>query len=335
MVKCPYRWAAALLLLIPFATVARGADEPVGPVGRLDRDRAARVALALSEPDKSVSVEPADRSGRDRAARVAMALTDVGPQLVTAPAVAPAPRVKAALCPCGDKCGCCGVCPACPAANRSELDRIRDALVRVRCADGSGSGTVVWSAGGRSLVLTAGHVLTPGKPATVRAGGKWHAAELVARDEVLDLAALCVSAELPVVAVSKGDPRDGTEVLLAGVTSLWAKGPLSGRGPWVNGEWYLLGYDSDDGDSGGGVFVAGELVGVHLGRCGPTKETATTPYCVGAKSVRSFVGKCFNADGQQLAVAAAKPAQPKTPKLVGYRQVCQDGRCVWVPVYEP
>lgn len=223
-------------------------------------------------------------------------------------------------CPCADKCDCdpkskCPACPTCSTVAKSP----RDSLVRVKSGDGSGSGIVVWTDGKRSVILTAAHVLTAGKIADVRAEGKWHRAEVLASDASADLAALLVSVTLPAAKVAESDPPVGAEVTMYGVTSLWSKGTIDGResirfGSGGQGDRYVFKTDpgndySDAGDSGGGVFYRGELVGVHCGRSGATQQATVSPYCAGAKSVRALLGGLLQRDGGKT-VLAAKPTPP-------------------------
>ena len=214
---------------------------------------------------------------------------------------------KLPACGCGDRCGCPGdKCGACAAKGNP-----RDSLVRVKCGDGSGSGTVVWSDGNRSLVLTAAHVLTRGRESLVRAEGKWHRADVLASDAGADLAALLVAAALPAAAVAENDPAADAEVLMYGVTSLWSKGRITGGMVLDGRAVYTLGYDSDSGDSGGGVFAGGRLVGVHCGKVGESREAARSPYCTAAGPVRKFLAGVLKADGPKAVAVAPPKGDPK------------------------
>ena len=157
--------------------------------------------------------------------------------------------------------GCvCGACPCGPVARAFDP---RDSLVRVRCGTDSGSGTVVWSERGQSVILTAAHVLGRGGDVAVRGAGQWHRASVLASDDAADLAALLVQTDLPAARVSANDPIIGTHVTMIGVTSLWSKGTIATRES--DGAKYLLESDpaaeySDSGDSGGATtagFAAG------------------------------------------------------------------------------
>ena len=221
-------------------------------------------------------------------------------------------------------------------AQRRERDAVRESLVRVRCGHAQGSGTVVWSRGGRSVVLTAGHVVAGPGELSVRGGGKTHKGELLGRDAVADLAALLVSADLPAVRVASKDPADGAHVLMMGVTSLWSRGELRDRGKLDRMDVYTLGYESDAGDSGGGVFCGGELVGVHCGKAwvnGPDEPPVA--YCAAAKPVRVFLSTVIGPDGPRPPPAPKGVEQPAAKKVIGYRCQIVNGRKVCVPVYEP
>ena len=270
----------------------------------------------------------ASDTDRERKVRVALALAG---QPKAAPVAAPAPKDKAPdarkgdpikkVCPCGGTCSCVGGCPACPAAG---LGTIRDAVVRVNCGNGSGSGTVVWSEGGRSVILTAAHVLGTGTDPRVRGNGRWHKAEVLGRDDAADLAVLLVAADLPAIKVAEADPREGDDVLMVGVTSLWSKGRIVGREQFNGSECYLFGCDtgaddySESGDSGAGVFVRGELVAVHCGKA----SSEHTPYAAGARPVRALLARVFKRSGSKTepvviavppAVAKPAPAQSNCP----------------------
>src|SRR5262245_35350730 len=76
---------------------------------------------------------------------------------------------------------------------------------------GWGSGTVVHSAGGKSLVLTNRHVCPNGSGHPfVLVGTKSYPAEWIAADEIADLALVRVPIELPAVELADAEPDEGT-----------------------------------------------------------------------------------------------------------------------------
>lgn len=198
----------------------------------------------------------------------------------------------------------------------------RDSVVRVRRTTGSGgeqgTGTVVRSGGGWSIVLTAAHVADGPGELTVRGDGKTHRATLVESWKDADLAAVYVAGvDLPAVRVSDDDPAEGDEVQMYGLSSVYSRGvirekmTLNGVEQWGYGEHA----DSESGDSGAGVFAGTRLVGVHLGKTGT--DGAARPRACAAGPVRQFLGRVL-ADGPPKAVypAANKPAAiyPTGPK---------------------
>ena len=191
----------------------------------------------------------------------------------------------------------------------------RDSLVRVRKGNAQGSGTVIYAARGRSVILTAAHVVEHGGELSVRGQGKTHAATVLASDRSADLAALLIEVELPAVQLSANDPADGAEVVMIGMTSLFSRGRISGR-EVLNGHEqivYATAADSDGGDSGAGVYFEGKLCGVHLGKIGT--ETSAKPRAVAVRVVRAFLSRVFRREGARFVpavpVAVAKAEAPK------------------------
>ncbi len=289
MVKTLLLRAAAVAVLVSVAGPLFAGDAD------LDRERKVRVALALagqSKPKPIAAPAPKEKSPK------------TGCGCVTAPGgVGTCGRYQ---CP-GN--GGRGPCPCESKSPTSDLGKVRDAVVRVSCGNGSGSGTVVWSEGGRSAVLTAAHVLGTGTDPRVRGNGRWHKAEVLGRDDAADLAVLLVAVELPAVRVAEADPRAGDDVLMVGVTSLWSKGRIVGLDTFNGNECFLFGCDtgaddySDSGDSGAGVFVRGELVAVHCGKVSQER----TPYGTGTRPVRTLLARVLRRDGSKVIPVATAP----------------------------
>lgn len=298
--------AAALAALLCVLGAAPGAEPP-------DRDRAARAALALADAPKAAG-------DHDRKARAALALAEARLALATAPPpkAKDKPKAKGAA-PC-EKCDCGGT-----GRPRTDAAVLRDTLVRVRRAvdadrSAQGSGIVVFACD-KSLVVTAAHVVNAGTGAIeVRSGGKWHPARLLDKDDAADVAVLVVDAKLSDVApVAAEAPRAGAPVLMLGCTSLWARAKLGADGVTLSGgDFYLIDGDPDQfsgqGDSGGGLFVAGELVGVVCGKVtAPGKPAAC--YCAKLGPVRRLLARALRTDGGKVTIVEPLPEGPAPPAI--------------------
>ena len=192
----------------------------------------------------------------------------------------------------------------------------RAAIARVRVDRGNGydqgSGTVIRSGDGWSLVLTAEHVIRSPGELTVRCDGRTVRAQIVASDRDADLAVLLVPGDFPSVRVTEGEVADGTAVVVYGMTSVLTRGRVEDRITLNGFENLTYGTheDSDSGDSGAGVFAGHELVGVHLGKAG--KEGAARPRAAGPGPVRAFLRKVLADDGSLRAGKAVPPGPQKT-----------------------
>jgi S1-C subfamily serine protease len=215
------------------------------------------------------------------------------------------------------------------AHTRTELDVLRDASVRVWCGDAGGSGTVVYAEPGRSVIVTAAHVIDRANPVEVRAGGKPLAARVILTDREADWAAVEVAKELPCVAAVGDDVKEGDEALLIGGSSVWTKGKviesikLGRPGSTRQVETWLLDYPSTNGDSGGGVFVRGQLVAVHVGRYGKAGEYARAP-----RHFTAFCAKAIHPNANTRPAYLPEPA-PKVNKAAAAD--CPNGNCPLKP----
>lgn len=189
---------------------------------------------------------------------------------------------------------------------RTELDVLRDASVRVWCGDAGGSGTVVFAEPGRSIVVTAAHVIEGGGKLTVRADGKTFPARVILTDRNSDFAALEVARQLPCVVAVGDEVRAGDEVLMIGGSSGHSRGKVAAFDRHNDRDVILADYDSISGDSGGGVFVRGQLVAVHVGRYG---ERARAPFKLAA-----FVAKAIRGE-RASAPAPSSVGDPVPMKL--------------------
>jgi hypothetical protein len=179
-------------------------------------------------------------------------------------------------------------------------------VVRVELADNAagvtgasvsmGSGTVVGSAGGKSLVLTCWHICPDGDGlVAVRVGGKSYPAEWLGADDKLDLAALRVSAELPVAGLADRGAGAGAELRQWGYTGGGRTNPKKGAAGTVEpaevgGKLYtvlIVRLPADFGDSGAGVFEGDKLVGVCMGKA--TGPAGTVALVVVLDDVKRFL----------------------------------------------
>lgn len=193
---------------------------------------------------------------------------------------------------------------------RTELDYAMDSAARIRSGDSWGSGTVVYAEPGRSVILTANHILKPGEPVEVRAAGRNLAGRVILTDSAADLAAVEVARELPHVAVVDDDLAEGDDVLLIGAASVWSRGQCSGHTRYNDRAVAVLTYDSYSGDSGGGVFRRGLLVGVHTGGHRGAKNAA--------RGLVPFVARAVR--GEPAPAAKAAPVASAAP-------TCPTGNC--------
>jgi S1-C subfamily serine protease len=172
-----------------------------------------------------------------------------------------------------------------------------DAAGYTQVGAGMGTGTVIASKGGRSLVLTCRHVVPdPDGTILVKAGASTYGAELLAVDDAADLAVLRVRAELPAVAVADVGPADGADLRQWGYTK---GGPMNPKhGPArehtngkVDGKPFdvrVTGIAPDFGDSGSGVFDAdGRVVGVCAAKA--EGKAGTVGLLVPLADVRRFL----------------------------------------------
>jgi S1-C subfamily serine protease len=200
---------------------------------------------------------------------------DDAPRLAGAPKLAAAPRLERA-----------DAAAKTPAAESTEPEggfvnpAAATVTVHVPTEGGAGwkgTGTVVWSEGGRSWVVTNYHVVEDNRGTFVverNIDGKRYPARVLNRSGEGDAVVLEVDTVLP-AAVLGTDQTAGTAVTHYGNTTGPKRGKVVGYEQtqttrW-KGEHMLTDYVSDSGDSGAGVFNdRGELVGVHWG--GPSPD---------------------------------------------------------------
>lgn len=167
-------------------------------------------------------------------------------------------------------------------------------IVRVQDHDGGtsgGSGTIIDSRGGHSLVLTCGHVFrdAPTSPVQVTLhDGRSVVGKLLRWAESPDLALVSVPVESTAVAPLLDSVSLRMPTVTVGLFSL-KRGPIRSvnayrSDKYAGGENFTVARATAEGDSGGGVFTEqGELVGVHWGGDG------SEAFVVAAPVVRRFL----------------------------------------------
>jgi S1-C subfamily serine protease len=164
---------------------------------------------------------------------------------------------------------------------------------------GWGSGTVVHSASGKSLVLTNRHVCPHGNGHPfVIVGEKSYAAEWVAADDTVDLALVRVSVALPAVELAESEPLKGTTVRQWGFS---LHGPMKAKTGLVvetiefkteagaTVKTLVTDIDVEPADSGSGVFDPdGKLVAVAFAAAGPL-DGPRSEHCVRLTDIKRFL----------------------------------------------
>ncbi len=160
----------------------------------------------------------------------------------------------------------------------------RTACVTVQWKQYLGSGTCIYSEGGKSLVLTCNHIYNEASDGSTAAypldgavthKGTRYTATAVAGDGAADLALVIVDGTLPVARLAVTAAAPGDKIVHYGNAS--GTGPSGSRGtvvsPWPNYVNPSCHFEyaglAIEGDSGAGVFnTSGELVAVVCGRTG-------------------------------------------------------------------
>lgn len=166
-------------------------------------------------------------------------------------------------------------------------ERVRASTVQVRSRGPGGGSGVIWASDG--LIVTNAHVAR-GDRAEVETEDRVYDAEIISRDDRLDLAALRVDAVgLPAAAVGDSDRLRVGEIVLAvgnplGLTGAVATGIVHAISPdrpsWVRADIRLL-----PGNSGGPlVNTRGEVIGIN------SMVAGGLGMAVPSNAVRRFLG---------------------------------------------
>ncbi|MDR3636874.1 MAG: trypsin-like peptidase domain-containing protein [Isosphaeraceae bacterium] len=213
--------------------------------------------------------------------------------------------------------------------------------VIVRKGLAQGSGTIVWSAKGESLVLTAAHVVKEAGPLAVELHrynvgrereanhGEWPRrcpGAVAAADAAADLAIVRLGGlpALPYVArLAPGDeePERGAVLTSVGIdhgsrltswnTRLTAVIWLKLEGERAERPFLVTEQFPEQGRSGGGLYaVDGGLIGVCVGRVGGGKEKKTVGLFASSASIRRLL-RDHDLDGTLLRTPADRPVRGK------------------------
>ncbi len=325
----PARWAIlafmVALALAAYCGRASGADKDE------QRARKVKVALALSAADVSPAKSAAPKV--DRAAKVAAALERAGvpspAPFAPIPAVIPepmpsvpvsavpeaAPAAKYAApactctdgCKCDDKCKCPGCCPAKAASTVTIFSggKPGGTGTPIRCDRGA--------AGCETWLLTNRHVVHLGGPFAVKIGDKLVPARVGAVSQSADLAAIVVSAELPVFELAAAPPAAGSPVRMSTPGRRLKAGVTMSLTVTRDGPELATTIPNEPGDSGSAVLdSAGKVIGLSSKMDPPACPQLAVPLGV----LRDFVS------GRPVMTQAA-PAPLWVPEY----------RPVWVPEY--
>ncbi len=201
------------------------------------------------------------------------------------------------------------------AAFAGVLDEVCASVVQVRDESrGAGAGTI-WHSDG--LIVTNAHVAQHGPLKVALYDGRVLDAQLLARDEEHDLAALAVEAsDLPTIQLGSARKLHPGQWVMAlghpwGITNAATGGVLIGVGrqlpelPVVSQDWVIADLHLRPGNSGGPlVDEHGRLIGVNTLMTGPGVGVA-----VSVDAVKEFLRRA-------LGSAAAETAAPVASKIV-------------------
>jgi S1-C subfamily serine protease len=228
-----------------------------------------------------------------------------------------------------------------------EDDRTFRPTVLVRKGMAQGSGTLIASVEGESLVLTAAHVVEDPGPLQVElhrynlglermaTTGSWPLsvpAEVAAADEAADVAVLRIRAlpPLPFVArlAAEGpEPAEGTVVTSIGIDQGTRLGGWPTRvadvdrfeieGSGAERLFLITARPPEHGRSGGGLFLrGGDLVGVCVGRAEIIRGRRSGIYASGASIRRLLVDHDLDA---RVVRASSRPPARRPPPITPTR----------------
>jgi S1-C subfamily serine protease len=139
----------------------------------------------------------------------------------------------------------------------------RPTVHRIQAGGYLGSGISVATTNGRTLILTANHVIQDGGPYTV--AGK--SATVIATNKTWDLAALVVNETLPVSQLGTKEPQIGDKLTVCGYgynKYAEATGQVVGFVAPAALDWVVIDASARSGDSGGPLFYQDGTVAAIL-----------------------------------------------------------------------
>ena len=188
-------------------------------------------------------------------------------------------------------------------------------VVQVRDEGRGGGAGTIWHAEG--LIITNAHVARGGRPLNVALwDGRVLPAQLIARDEAHDLAALAIDAQdLPTIQVGNSRALHAGQWVMSlghpwGVTNAASGGVVIGVGkgvpelPTTHEDWVVCDLHLRPGNSGGPLFdVQGRLIGVNTMITSPNVGIA-----VGVDAVKDFLKRTLGTEFKRRAQPPAEPA---------------------------
>lgn len=176
------------------------------------------------------------------------------------------------------------------------VTEVGKSVVQVRDEGRGGGAGTIWHADG--LIITNAHVARGGRPLKVALwDGRELPAQLIARDETHDLAALAIEAQgLPTIQVGSSRTLTAGQWVMSlghpwGVANAASGGVVIGSGhgvaevPTTHADWVVCDLHLRPGNSGGPLFdVHGRLIGVNTMITSPNVGIA-----VGVDAVKEFL----------------------------------------------
>ena len=206
---------------------------------------------------------------------------------------------------------------------RSPETLILDAAVTICPEDGGlGSGIVVWSEGGKAMVLTNRHVVgQSANPTVVFRNGRAVRGQAIAFDkDGADLASILIPVDAVSVKVGSDLPPAGTDVRLIGLRG-WKTGKVADYfdidhlGIQRPAKCMSLDFPILGAESGSGVFAGDTLVGVAWGVTGKKGQGERCGAVTMVNASRFVKACCSRLRPGMFIVSPISPAVPAAPVI--------------------